>query len=141
MAKINKFSNIYDKDDNLIRKVNENTGRLDKYTIEEVEQLVDELTEKVKENPENLEYKTQLNNVQSFLFNMYNHMSRNDLLKRMTILQDSIQKAKSDVTEKEQAVLDKVNEEMDKLKQAYEAEEPVMDEYVAYEEIKDNENK
>lgn len=141
MAKINKFSNIYDKDDNLIRKVNENTGRLDKYTIEEVEQLVDELTEKVKENPENLEYKTQLNNVQSFLFNMYNHMSRNDLLKRMTILQDSIQKAKSDVTEKEQAVLDKVNEEMDKLKQAYEAEEPVMDEYVAYEEVKDNENK
>lgn len=141
MAKINKFSNIYDKDGNIIRKVNENTGRLDKYTIEEVEQLVDELTEKVKENPENLEYKTQLNNVQSFLFNMYNHMSRNDLLKRMTILQNSIQKAKSDVTEKEQAVLDKVNEEMDKLKQAYEAEEPVMDEYVAYEEIKDNENK
>lgn len=141
MAKINKFSNIYDKDGNLIRKVNENTGRLDKYTIEEVEQLVDELTEKVKENPENLEYKTQLNNVQSFLFNMYNHMSRNDLMKRMTVLQDSIQKAKSDVTEKEQAVLEKVNEEMDKLKQAYEAEEPVMDEYVAYEEIKDNENK
>lgn len=141
MAKINKFSNIYDKDGNLIRKVNEKTGRLNKYTIEEVEQLVDELTEKVKENPENLEYKTQLNNVQSFLFNMYNHMSRNDLVKRMTVLQDSIQKAKSDVTEKEQAVLDKVNEEMDKLKQAYEAEEPVMDEYVAYEEIKDNENK
>lgn len=141
MAKINKFSNIYDKDGNLIRKVNEKTGRLDKYTIEEVEQLVDELTEKVKENPENLEYKTQLNNVQSFLFNMYNHMSRNDLMKRMTVLQDSIQKAKSDVTEKEQAVLEKVNEEMDKLKQAYEAEEPVMDEYVAYEEIKDNENK
>jgi hypothetical protein len=141
MAKINKFSNIYDKDGNLIRKVNEKTGRLDKYTIEEVEQLVDELTEKVKENPENLEYKTQLNNVQSFLFNMYNHMSRNDLMKRMTILQDSIQKAKSDATEKEQAVLEKVNEEMDKLKQTYEAEEPVMDEYVAYEEIKDNENK
>lgn len=141
MAKINKFSNIYDKDGNLIRKVNEKTGKLDKYTIEEVEQLVDKLTEKVKENPENLEYKTQLNNVQSFLFNMYNHMSRNDLMKRMTVLQDSIQKAKSDVTEKEQAVLEKVNEEMDKLKQAYEAEEPVMDEYVAYEEIKDNENK
>jgi hypothetical protein len=141
MAKINKFSNIYDKDGNLIRKVNEKTGRLDKYTIEEVEQLVDELTEKVKEHPENLEYKTQLNNVQSFLFNMYNHMSRNDLMKRMTVLQDSIQKAKSDATEKEQAVLEKVNEEMDKLKQAYEAEEPVMDEYVAYEEIKDNENK
>jgi hypothetical protein len=141
MAKINKFSNIYDKDGNLIRKVNEKTGRLDKYTIEEVEQLVDELTEKVKEHPENLEYKTQLNNVQSFLFNMYNHMSRNDLMKRMTVLQDSIQKAKSDATEKEQAVLEKVNEEMDKLKQAYEAEEPVMDEYVAYEEINDNENK
>ena len=45
MAKINKFSNIYDKDGNLIRKVNEKTGTLDKYTLEEVEQLVDELTQ------------------------------------------------------------------------------------------------
>ena len=41
MTKINKFSNIYDKDGNLIRKVNEKTGTLDKYTLEEVEQLVD----------------------------------------------------------------------------------------------------
>lgn len=135
MAKINKFSNIYDKDGNLIRKVNEKTGTLDKYTLEEVEQLVDELTQKVKDNPENLEYKTQLNNTQAFLFNMYNHMSKDDLMKRMTVLQNSIEKAKSDVTEKDQAVLKQINEEMDKLKQEYE------DEYVPFEEIKDDENK
>ena len=135
MAKINKFSNIYDKDGNLIRKVNEKTGTLDKYTLEEVEQLVDELTQKVKDNPENLEYKTQLNNTQAFLFNMYNHMSKEDLMKRMTVLQNSIEKAKSDVTEKDQAVLKQINEEMDKLKQEYE------DEYVPFEEIKDDENK
>ncbi len=135
MAKINKFSNIYDKDGNLIRKVNEKTGTLDKYTLEEVEQLVDELTQKVKDNPENLEYKTQLNNTQAFLFDMYNHMSKDDLMKRMTVLQNSIEKAKSDVTEKDQAVLKQINEEMDKLKQEYE------DEYVPFEEIKDDENK
>lgn len=135
MAKINKFSNIYDKDGNLIRKVNEKTGTLDKYTLEEVEQLVDELTQKVKDNPENLEYKTQLNNTQAFLFNMYNHMSKEDLMKRMTVLQNSIEKAKSDVTDKDQAVLKQINEEMDKLKQEYE------DEYVPFEEIKDDENK
>lgn len=135
MAKINKFSNIYDKDGNLIRKVNEKTGTLDKYTLEEVEQLVDELTQKVKDNPENLEYKTQLNNTQAFLFNMYNNMSKEDLMKRMTVLQNSIEKAKSDVTEKDQAVLKQINEEMDKLKQEYE------DEYVPYEEVTDNESK
>lgn len=135
MAKINKFSNIYDKDGNLIRKVNEKTGTLDKYTLEEVEQLVDELTQKVKDNPKNLEYKTQLNNTQAFLFNMYNNMSKEDLMKRMTVLQNSIEKAKSDVTEKDQAVLKQINEEMDKLKQEYE------DEYVPFEEIKDDENK
>jgi hypothetical protein len=135
MAKINKFSNIYDKDGNLIRKVNDKTGTLDKYTLEEVEQLVDELTQKVKDNPENLEYKTQLNNTQAFLFNMYNNMSKEDLMKRMTVLQNSIEKAKSDVTEKDQAVLKQINEEMDKLKQEYE------DEYVPFEEIKDDENK
>ena len=132
---MNKFSNIYDKDGNLIRKVNEKTGTLDKYTLEEVEQLVDELTQKVKDNPENLEYKTQLNNTQAFLFNMYNNMSKEDLMKRMTVLQNSIEKAKSDVTDKDQAVLKQINEEMDKLKQEYE------DEYVPFEEIKDDENK
>ena len=56
-------------------------------------------------------------------------------MKRMTVLQNSIEKAKSDVTEKDQAVLKQINEEMDKLKQEYE------DEYVPFEEIKDDENK
>ena len=135
MAKINKFSNIYDKDGNLIRKVNEETGTLDKYTLEEVEQLVDELTQKVKDNPENLEYETQLNNVQSFLFNMYNHMSREDLMNRMSVLQNSIQKAKDDTTNAEQELLKKVNEEIDKLKESYESES---DEYVSYEEVEDH---
>jgi len=58
MAKINKFANIYDKDGNLVRKVNEQTGKLDSYTLEEVEELVDKLTKQVQENPENIEYKT-----------------------------------------------------------------------------------
>jgi hypothetical protein len=66
---------------------------------------------------------------------MYNNMSKEDLMKRMTVLQNSIEKAKSDVTEKDQAVLKQINEEMDKLKQEYE------DEYVPFEEIKDDENK
>lgn len=125
MAKINKFSNIYDKDGNLVRKVNSETGTLDKYTLKEVEELVDELTKKVQENPENDEYKTQLNNTQSYLFHMYNNMSREDLMERLTVLQNSVEKAKEEINNAEQESLEKANEALDALKE----------EYVSYEEV------
>ena len=42
MGKICKFANIYDKNGKIIRKVDKN-GELHKYTIEELEQLIDQL--------------------------------------------------------------------------------------------------
>lgn len=43
MGKINKNSNLYDKDGKLIRSINRVSGRLEPYSIEELEKLVDEL--------------------------------------------------------------------------------------------------
>ena len=136
MAKINKYANIYDKSGNLVRPINSETSKLDKYTIDEVEKLVDELTEKYKADPKNDDLAVQLNNTQKYLYYMYNNMSREDLLKRLSIAKDVVDKAKSERSEAEQKILEQVNEEIDKLKEAYEAENDTMDEYVEYEESK-----
>lgn len=129
MAKINKYANIYDKNGELVRPINPETGKLDKYTLEEVEKLVDDLTEKVKENPENKDLRIQLNHTQSYLFYMYNNMSREDLLKRLSIAKEVVDKAKTERNEAEQQMLSQINEEIDKLKDAYESE------YTEYEEV------
>lgn len=143
MGKINKYANIYDKEGNLVRHTNIETHELDKVTIEEVEKLVDELTEKYKADPKNNDLAIQLNNAQKYLYYMYNNMSREDLLKRLSIAKDVVDKAKSERNEAEQKILEQVNEEIDKLKEAYEAENDNMetmsddmDEYVEYEESK-----
>lgn len=143
MGKINKYANIYDKEGNLVRHTNIETHELDKVTIEEVEKLVDELTEKYKADPKNNDLAIQLNNAQKYLYYMYNNMSREDLLKRLSIAKDVVDKAKAERNETEQKILEQVNEEIDKLKEAYETEEPIMetmsddmDEYVEYEESK-----
>ena len=49
MGKINKNSNLYDKDGKLIRSVDSVSGRLDDYTIEELEELVDTLDKNSRE--------------------------------------------------------------------------------------------
>ena len=43
MGRICKYSNLYDKDGKLIRSVGSVSGRLEDYTIDELENLVDEL--------------------------------------------------------------------------------------------------
>ena len=111
-------NNIYDIDGNIIRKAGE--GR---FTIEETEQLVDELTKKVQENPDNEVYKVYLNNAQKWLMHLYDSMSREELMKRMSFLNNSIQEAKDEATEADKEVLDKVTEAMEELKKEYEAEE------------------
>ena len=139
-------TNIYDIDGNIIRKAGDNH----KFTIEEIEKLVDDLTEKVRQNPENQVYKVYLNNAQAYLYNMYNHMSTEDLAKRISVLQDSINEAKSDESEAEKQQLDAISEAMEQLKAEYDNSAPdspeiledvrpetVMDEYVEpIEEIK-----
>lgn len=64
MGKICKYSNLYDKDGKLIRSVDSVSGRLDDYTIEELENLVDELS---KDETKRTEY----TNSMSVLMHMY----------------------------------------------------------------------
>lgn len=125
MAKIDKNANIYDIDGNLISKAPQK-----RKTISEVEDLVDELTQKVQEEPDNEVYKVYLNNAQKTLFGLYNTMSREELMSRMSILQNGIESAKERATNEEKAAIDKINDEIEKLKTSYDNNE-----YVDYEEL------
>lgn len=109
-----KESNIYDIDGELIRR-----GDQGAFTLEETEELVDKLTKKVKENPDNEVYKVYLNNAQKWLFKLYNNMSREDLMKRMTFLQTSVDDAKNAANEAEQAELEEINKAIEELKNEY----------------------
>lgn len=149
---MNNYTNIYDIDGNIIRKAGDNH----KFTIEEVEKMVDDLTEKVKNNPDNDVYKVYLNNAHKWLFNMYNNMNKEDLMKRLDLVKDSINDAKTAAAEAESDKLAEINESIEQLKREYESDmdtevessisEPVetledpkptvMDEYVDYEEVK-----
>ena len=64
MGKISKYSNLYDKDGKIIRSVDSISGRLEDYTIEELENLVDELA---KDETKRTEY----TNSMSVLMHMY----------------------------------------------------------------------
>lgn len=130
---MSKFSNLYDIDGNLINKSPQHT-----YTLEETEALVDALAKKVEEHPDNKVYKVYLNNAQKWLMHLYDNMSREDLMKRMSFIQDSVQKAKDEASEAEKEQLENITNIMEKLKESYEKDdETVMDEYVEpVEEIK-----
>lgn len=131
---MSKFSNLYDIDGNTINKSPQHT-----YTLEECEKLVDDLTKKVEENPDNEVYKVYLNNAQKWLMHMYDGMSRQDLMKRMSFLTDSIQNAKDTANEAEQKQLDEINKVMEEFKKQYD-NDTIMDEYVEpIEEIKEDE--
>lgn len=131
---MSKFSNLYDIDGNIINKSPQHT-----YTLEECERLVDDLTKKVEENPDNEVYKVYLNNAQKWLMHMYDGMSRQDLMKRMSFLTDSIQNAKDTANEAEQKQLDEINKVMEEFKKQYD-NDTIMDEYVEpIEEIKEDE--
>ena len=141
---MSKYSNLYDIDGNIINKSPQHT-----FTLEETEKLVDDLSKKVEENPNNEVYKVYLANAQKWLFKLYNEMSRDELMKRMNFVTDSIQNAKTEVNEAEQAQLDEISKAVEELKKEYdrlegegtvldsEVEQPVavdkpvvMDEYV-----------
>lgn len=109
------YSNIYDIDGNIIRKAGDNH----RLTIDEVEKLVDDLTEKAQKNPENEVYKVYLDNAHKWLMYMYNNMSKEDIMKRLTILKDSVNEAKDAQTEAEQAKLEEIANAMEQLKNEY----------------------
>jgi hypothetical protein len=79
MGKISKYSNLYDKDGKLIRSVDSISGRLDDYTIEELENLVDELA---KDETKRTEY----TNSMSVLMRMYEtkgNPHKNEIVKKI----------------------------------------------------------
>ena len=143
---MNNYTNIYDIDGNIIRKAGDNH----KFTIEEVEKLVDDLTKKVQENPENEVYKVYLNNAHKWLYNMYNNMSTKEIQERISALQNNIQEAKDDINDAEKQQLEEISKAMEQLKAEYDADQsdssPILednqgqvnDEYVEFEEIKDD---
>ncbi len=123
---MSKFSNIYDIDGELIRR-----GDQGAFTLEETEELVDKLAKKVEENPDNEVYKVYLKNAQKWLFKLYNEMKPEDVMKRMTFLQSSVDEAKTAASEAEQKQLEEINKAMEELKEEYDKLEPIkMDEYV-----------
>ncbi len=64
MGKISKYSNLYDRNGKLIRSIDSVSGRLEPYSIEELEKLVDELA---KDETKRTEY----TNSMSVLMHMY----------------------------------------------------------------------
>lgn len=129
---MSKFSNLYDIDGNII-----NPAPQHRFTLEETEKLVDDLTKKVQENPDNETYKVYLNNAQKWLYKMYNEMSREDLMKRMSFLTDSIKNAQGEAAEAKQEELNEIEKAVEELKKEYEAIDN-MDEYVEpIEEVKE----
>lgn len=133
MGKISKYSNIYSTNGELLRHVDENTGKLEKYTTEELEQLLDKLGEDKDENGE-IKDKTAFLNVQQMLMQYY--------WKYGNPHEEEI-KAKLEEYAKQHGLEDQVNKAMEELKTAVEEstgeeiKDTVMDEYVNYEEIND----
>ena len=117
---------IYDTDGNIIRKAGDNH----KFTLEEVEKLVDDLTEKVRQNPDNQVYKVYLDNAHKYLFDMYNHMSTEEIKKRLSFIQDSVQESKNEATDAEKEQLNAIGEAMEELKKEYDKEEENVDNVV-----------
>lgn len=117
---MSKFSNIYDIDGNLIHKSGDKP-----YTLEQTEKLVDDLTEKVRENPDNQVYKVYLNNAQKWLFKLYNEMSKEDLMKRISIIQENVDEAKKKLTNEEQNRLSEINKAIEELKEQYDNESEI----------------
>lgn len=114
-------TNIYDIDGNLIRKAGDNH----KFTIEEVEEMVDGMTEMVERNPDNEVYKVYLNNLHKYLGEMYKKMSEKEIAEKLASIQTSLQRAHNEAVEVEEKGLKDVNDKLDQLK----------DEYTEFEEI------
>lgn len=124
MGKINKYANIYNKDGELVRKVDEKDGVLKNYTIEELEKLVDELANNRDENG-NIKDPRTLNNVNSVLMQMYNTKRGRIRLKQLF---EELKAKQAEKPTKEQAVeaLNKLKEELEN-NGAEESVEPIED--------------
>lgn len=130
MSKINKYANLYDKDGNLIRKVDPETGILPNYTTEELEELLDDLVNDKDENG-NIKNPQAVNNVNLILmqyYQKYGNPHLKELLERAVT-------HKTDEKDVEKA-LNEVKEELPTDIVSH-VESNLDEEYVDFEEIKD----
>lgn len=133
MGKINKYANIYNKEGNLIRHVGDD-GKLKKYTINELEDLVDKLAEDKDENG-NVKDPQILNNVYSVLSEQYKK-NPSYLINKLSKLQKEANPEGSTMAEKA------TTEEVEKALKEVDSEQFVEretnyepDTYVSYEEV------
>lgn len=102
MGKISKDSNIYDKDNNLVRK-----APLKNYSIQELEELVDSLPK---------EAVTERNNAISMLYQMYNNPKTEEdkeyVKKKQLELLEQLKNSPKTTTEEVEEKLEEVKEEL-----------------------------
>lgn len=121
-------SNIYDIDGNLIRSINDTH----KWTVKECQDKIEEYRKKILEigekDPKSVVYATYMRNLTQYIMVLYSNMTAEEL-------NAEIENAKNQISTEE-----KVKEAIEQLKKDVEAEEKptVMDEYVPFEEIKDD---
>lgn len=124
-------SNIYDIDGNLIRSIDDTH----KWTVEECQNKIEEYRKKILEigekDPKSVVYATYMRNLAQYIMTLYATMTADEL-------NVEIEKAKKQASTDEQ-----VKEAIEQLKQDVETEEKptVMDEYVPFEEINNNDEK
>lgn len=124
-------SNIYDIDGNLIRSINDTH----KWTVKECQDKIEEYRKKILEigekDPKSVVYATYMRNLAQYIMTLYATMTADEL-------NAEIEKAKKQASTDEQ-----VKEAIEQLKQDVETEEKptVMDEYVPFEEINNNDEK
>lgn len=121
-----KYSNIYDREGNLIRHVDETTGKILPYTLEELEELVDKLANDKDENGK-VKDPVALNNANWVLMQYYQKYGNPRIEEYLRKLAES-----KPTEEQVQEKLEEVQEEVQK-----EQNVPNLDpEYVEFEEIK-----
>ena len=124
MGNINKYSNLYNKDNEIIKSVNDK-GILTDYSIKELEDLVDSLDDG-----------TEKNNAMSMLQQMYaNHKTKEDKEYVDQMRKDLLEKLKANTSTKKEDVVKSLGEVEEALT---EPTNDTMDEYVDYEEVKDD---
>ena len=125
MGNINKYSNLYNKDNEVIKSVNDK-GILTDYSIKELEDLVDSLDDGGNEK----------NNAMSILQQMYtNPKTKEDKEYVDQMRKDLLERLKANTSTKKEDVVKSLGEVEEALT---EPTNDTMDEYVDYEEVKDD---
>lgn len=124
MGTINKYSNLYNKDNEIIKSVNDK-GILTDYSIKELEELVDNLPDGIEKN-----------NAMSMLQDMYtNPKTKEDKEYVDQMRKDLLERLKANTSTKKEDVVKSLGEVEEALT---EPTNDTMDEYVDYEEVKDD---